>query len=64
MSKSSEKSLDWGVTPRLTPEQIIVWLDGHRAWTFEVWRQNPELRKRWERINEREKLPLKRDLPS
>lgn len=36
----------------LTPEDIIEWLEGHRALMIEVWTQNPELRKQWEKLNE------------
>lgn len=51
--------------PRLTPEEIINWLDGHRQFMWEIWKQNPELRKRWEFLqnnskkttNEAERLP-------
>ncbi len=46
----------WPVQPEmqpvlLTPEQIILWLDGHRQFMFEVWKNNPHLREEWERLN-------------
>lgn len=50
-SKNSEKEPNWGSTPTLTPEQIILWLEGHRALMFEVWRANPGTREKWEAIN-------------
>ncbi len=36
----------------LSPEAIIEWLEGHRQLMFEVWKENPELRKQWEKLNE------------
>ena len=42
---------DWGSTPKLTAEQIVTWLDLHRQFMFEVWKNNPQLRERWLRIN-------------
>ena len=38
--------------PQLSPEEIILWLDGYRQMMWEVWRKNPELRKQWERLNQ------------
>lgn len=37
--------------PRISPEQCLEWLDGWRALMFEVWQQNPDLRKRYEQWN-------------
>ena len=48
---------DWGRTPRLTAEETILWLDGHREFMFEVWRSNPGFREKWLRINQ---APAKR----
>lgn len=33
----------WGVTPTLTPEQTVEWLDGFRQLMFEAWKNNPKL---------------------
>jgi hypothetical protein len=41
-------------TPELSPEQIIEWLDGYRQLMWEVWKNNPELRKNWEKLNQDE----------
>lgn len=38
-------------TIKLTPEEIINWLESHRALIIEIWNNNPELRKRWEELN-------------
>ena len=35
----------------LTPEQIVEWLESHRAMMFEVWKSNPKLREQWEFLN-------------
>ena len=43
----------WGAAPILSPEQVIEWLEGHRAWMFEVWSKNPELRKQYEENQKR-----------
>lgn len=37
---------------RLTPEQTLEWLDSIRAFMFEVWKQNPQLRKQFEHLRE------------
>lgn len=45
---------NWGDSsspPPLNPEQIIEWLEGYRELMIEVWKNNPELRKQWERNN-------------
>ena len=39
---------DWGETPKLTPEETLLWLDEWRAFTFEIWKCNPQQRKIWE----------------
>lgn len=46
---------DWGEASsqiRLSPEQIIEWLEGYRELMMEIWRNNPKLREEWERLNE------------
>jgi hypothetical protein len=46
---------DWSQNsgqPPMTPEQIILWLEGIRTMMFEVWEQNPQLRKEWEDRNQ------------
>jgi len=35
---------------KLTPEQVLTWLDQVRAFMFEVWEKNPELRKKYENL--------------
>ena len=50
------KKNDWGQPIILTPEQIILWLEGHRRWMHEVWTQNPGTREQWIRINEDQNL--------
>jgi len=37
---------------KMSPEEIIEWLDGHRQLMWEVWKNNPELRKQWEMLNQ------------
>lgn len=39
---------------KLTPEQCLEWLDGVRAFMFEVWRENPHLRREYERLRSKE----------
>ena len=41
----------WGFLKLLTPEEVITWLEGHRQWMFEIWKNDPKLRKKWEKIN-------------
>ncbi len=36
----------------LTAEQTILWLDAYRQWMFEIWKNHPELRVEWEKINQ------------
>lgn len=36
--------------PRLTAEAVLTWLDGYRQFMFEIWKKNPELRRRWEKM--------------
>ena len=48
---SKKPEPDWGQPIPLTPEQIILWLDGHRNLMHEIWTKNPELRQEWERLN-------------
>ncbi len=50
-TKGGEQPAWWGEETKLTPEQIIIWLDLHRQFMFEVWSNNPELRRKWEEIN-------------
>jgi len=50
-SKNQQKVEYWGETPQLSHEQIIEWLDGHRQWMFEIWKNDPAARKKWEAIN-------------
>lgn len=52
LSNSKKSETDWGQPSILTPEQIILWLEGHRKWMHEIWSRNPELRKQWENIND------------
>lgn len=40
-----------GRIPRLTPEQIIIWLECYRQMMFEIWANNPRLRRDWEKLN-------------
>ena len=54
MSKKNTQPADWGQSSseiKLTPEQIIDWLESYRELMIEVWNKNPELRKEWERLN-------------
>ncbi|HSA59429.1 MAG TPA: hypothetical protein VLJ37_07055 [bacterium] len=37
-------------TPDFTPEQILTWLDQTRKFMFEVWRRNPALRRRYDKL--------------
>lgn len=32
---------------KFTPEQVIEWLEGMRAFLFEVWKNNPEKLRQW-----------------
>ena len=59
-SGSSKEKIDWGITPKLTPEQIILWLEGHRELMAEIWRSNPGSREKWERLNHPETPIAKR----
>lgn len=36
--------------PGLVPEQILTWLDQTRELMIEVWRKNPSLRSRFEKL--------------
>lgn len=49
--KKSRPESNWGSTPRLSAEQVILWLDGYRQWMFEIWRSNPKLREKWLKTN-------------
>ncbi len=45
---------DWDRIRRLrkvSAEKRIEWLDGMRALMFEVWKNNPALRKQYEKLN-------------
>ncbi len=51
---TSSVPADWGDTSHsipLSPEQVIEWLEGYRELMIEIWKNNPELRKEWERLN-------------
>jgi len=37
--------------PDYTPEQILTWLDNWRAFMFEIWKNDPSLRKEYEKLN-------------
>lgn len=38
-----------------TAEESLDWLDGMRAFMFEVWKNNPDLRKQYEEFQESER---------
>jgi|GEM_PF-5457676 len=40
----------------LSPEQIIMWLESMREWTFEVWKNNPELYLRYQEQIQRDRI--------
>lgn len=44
----------WGETQKLSPEEMLLWLDEWRAFIFEVWKCNPEQRKIWEELKRRD----------
>ena len=52
MTLQNSKKADWGEPVKLSAEEIILWLESHRNWMHEIWTQNPDLRKKWEKINE------------
>ncbi|MBK9292941.1 MAG: hypothetical protein IPM57_00595 [Oligoflexia bacterium] len=50
----NSKEADWGTNSdeiKLTPEQIILWLESHLELMSEIWQNNPQLREEWEKIN-------------
>jgi hypothetical protein len=50
-SDNLKESNPWGNEVQLTAEQIILWLENHRALMIEIWKSNPELREKWEKLN-------------
>lgn len=50
-SNNSKNSNNWGEPVKLTPEEIILWLESYRALMIEIWSKNPNLRERWEKVN-------------
>lgn len=41
---------------KFTPEETLLWLDGYRRFIFEVWKNNPKLRKKWENLYKIKKI--------
>lgn len=39
-------------TPHYSAEQILEWLDGMRAFMFEVWKKNPSMRRAYEKLRQ------------
>ncbi len=59
--KKSDQAWPQEALPVMTAEQTILWLDGYRQLMWEVWKNNPELYKEWQRLNQCEpQLPSKK----
>ena len=37
-------------SPKLSAEDTLVWLDGYRQLMFEIWKKNPSLKRRFEKL--------------